>query len=346
LLSGHHPPEVRLADFGVAVLREAKENESGGNNNNNKNNSTMQMTSHMRGTPVYCAPEMLINPYKITETDLNQAVAQSSRKTDMYAFGMLMWEVFAEKKPFSELRNDILLASSVHSGKRPGIDQLVPGTPTSVIDLIQACWSTDRSARKTAIECVQALQLNQQLFDENKFDIFLSHAWVDKPLLSQVFFLLTKIGYRVWYDQNDMGSDLQHSMRSGIENSKVVIACLNSKYQSRENCLFELRYAAGLAPVKPIVTLVIEENPFSWASPEILEICQLKQKLFVDLSRFTRFDWEEHDNQESTSSSPAAAVPIGELSLLKQGLEPLIGILQDKGCLPIYARSGTSTADL
>jgi hypothetical protein len=57
--------------------------------------------------------------------------------------------------------------------------------------------------------------------------VFFSHAWVDKPLLSHVFVLLMKRGYNVWYDQNDMGYDLQRSMREGIAYSKVVLACIN-----------------------------------------------------------------------------------------------------------------------
>jgi serine/threonine protein kinase len=73
------------------------------------------MTSQLRGTPVYCAPELLINPYKLSEIETTVA-AQSSRKTtDRYAFAMVMWEMFANEKPFKDIRNDLILASGVHT---------------------------------------------------------------------------------------------------------------------------------------------------------------------------------------------------------------------------------------
>ena len=56
---------------------------------------------------------------------------------------------------------------------------------------------------------------------------------------------LTRKGYRVWYDQVDVGFNLKNSMRSGIGKSTLVIACPNVTIfmQSRENCIFALKEA-------------------------------------------------------------------------------------------------------
>ena len=54
-------------------------------------------------------------------------------------------------------------------------------------------------------------------------ELILSHS---KPFLSNVYKLLTNEGYRVWYDQYEMGFDLVRSMKEGIERSTVVLCCV------------------------------------------------------------------------------------------------------------------------
>ena len=56
---------------------------------------------------------------------------------------------------------------------------------------------------------------------EGQFDLFMSHVWSEKPFLCQIYKILQLAGFRVWYDQNDMGVDTQRSMREGIERSSV-----------------------------------------------------------------------------------------------------------------------------
>ena len=42
-----------------------------------------------------------MNPY---EDNFNDKVVKASRKTDVYAFDILAWEVLTEKKPFPEFK--------------------------------------------------------------------------------------------------------------------------------------------------------------------------------------------------------------------------------------------------
>ena len=77
LLSDDRPPEVRVADFGLSVFRDKT-----------LSKSSLVATTHSRGTPIYFAPEMLMNPYVV---DQKKVIAQSSRKTDIYAFALLSW---------------------------------------------------------------------------------------------------------------------------------------------------------------------------------------------------------------------------------------------------------------
>ena len=93
----------------------------------------------------------------------------------------------------------------------------------------------------------------------------------------------------MWYDQNDMGYDLKKSMRDGIMNSKVVLACVSPLYQSRENCMFELREAKNAN--KNIISLVIEGNPFEWTNDELKELCDFKSKMFVNIGSLSSLPW-------------------------------------------------------
>ena len=43
----------------------------------------------------------------------------------------------------------------------------------------------------------------------SKFDIFFSHPWKSKPFLAHVYKQLVAQGFRVWYDEREMGFDLR-----------------------------------------------------------------------------------------------------------------------------------------
>ena len=85
------------------------------------------------------------------------------------------------------------------------------------------------------------------------------------------------------YDENEMGYDIQESMMEGISKSDFILVCGNSIYQSRDNCMFELRKAKEMG--KQIIVLIIEENPFEWANEEMKLLCELDKKRFIDISQ-------------------------------------------------------------
>ena len=65
--------EIRLADFGLAELK-VEENIRIGE-------TSLAETKHDRGTPIYCAPEQLYDPFVLDEQSLT--VAKPSEKTDI-----------------------------------------------------------------------------------------------------------------------------------------------------------------------------------------------------------------------------------------------------------------------
>lgn len=119
----------------------------------------------------------------------------------------------------------------------------------------------------------------------------------------------------------EMGYDLEKSMKDGIEQSKVVIACVNRKYETRPNCMFELNHACGPDPKaarKIIIGLVCDDisNVFKddsakaadlWdPSKEMREILNFRKKMYCDVSSIASSSlWEEDmDHCESVDTIP------------------------------------------
>src|SRR5438105_1164585 len=72
-----------------------------------------------------------------------------SLASDIYAFGMIMWEISSHEKPFLEFVHDKLLALRIFRGLRPTITD---DTPPFYRDLMQKCWHSDPTQRPTAQE--------------------------------------------------------------------------------------------------------------------------------------------------------------------------------------------------
>jgi hypothetical protein len=185
-------------------------------------------------------------------------------------------------------------------------------TPPSVHELLASMWNGDRKKRISAVECFSRLDNVAQSLSTSAYDVFFSHTWASKPFLSHVHYLLCRTGYKVWYDQLDMRHDLDGSMKCGIQNSNVVLVCLNKAYQERVNCMKELRWAASFG--KEMVVLVIEKDVFTWANDEVKGLCKLSTKMFVDISDLADCNWQDKD------------APVADLA---KALSPLVKILEE-----------------
>jgi len=206
---------------------------------------------------------------------------------------------------------------------------------------MKKCWDSDRRQRPSASECLATLQHELSVFESQRFDIFFSHPWAKKPFLSHLFSLLHKRGFRVWYDVNDMGYDLTESMRTGVERSFLTVACIDSQYQVRDNCLLELDFATQMK--RPIVAVVTESGAASWVQSRITTIRDKKQraglKAFydqsvrentcVDLGALAALPgWEEGGGGNTTEDM---------IKQLEAGAEPLLRILERLKCTPSMA---------
>jgi serine/threonine protein kinase len=100
--------------------------------------------SNAVGTVLYFAPEMLLKG------------ALSYRPTDVYAVGLIFWEMLTGKPVWhnsdgSPFQPSQLAAKYIRS-ERPPLDELPPGLDPAVIALMQDCWAEDPAQRPTADE--------------------------------------------------------------------------------------------------------------------------------------------------------------------------------------------------
>jgi serine/threonine protein kinase len=118
---------AKICDFGAAIQRL---------------NSAMSMkSSHsMQSTIQWCAPEIFEN-------------VPPNPTTDMYALGVILWELAFCEAPF-QLVNPSVLMQLIMKGLKPEIPNPLPpcaaGFPPAYFDIMQRCWETDPKLRPTA----------------------------------------------------------------------------------------------------------------------------------------------------------------------------------------------------
>ncbi len=118
----------RVCDFGLSDLAE----------------KNIQDLSGAKGTLLYMAPEVMMG-------------APFNEKADVYSFGIVMWEILTFTEPFPHHTNVPGFVKAVaHEGERPVIP---PGTPLSLVSLMQDCWKAQYDQRPTFIEICDRLDV-------------------------------------------------------------------------------------------------------------------------------------------------------------------------------------------
>ncbi|KAF9161978.1 hypothetical protein DFQ26_003991 [Actinomortierella ambigua] len=117
--------EARLCDFGLAEVRSISTSRSG---------------SDRKGTIRWMAPELFSTRPKY------------SSKSDIYALGVVMWEMAADCAiPFKDQINSSAVALAVVRGER----EIVPeGTPDDYRQFLERCWDQDPRNRPAASEVI------------------------------------------------------------------------------------------------------------------------------------------------------------------------------------------------
>ncbi len=99
-------------------------------------------TNEIFGVIPYLAPEVLSRKIYTKESDI-------------YSFGMIMWEHTTGKKPFHDRSHDHYLMLDILEGKRPDITE---DTPEFYADLMKKCWDPNPENRPTATKIRECLR--------------------------------------------------------------------------------------------------------------------------------------------------------------------------------------------
>ncbi|KAF5833115.1 hypothetical protein DUNSADRAFT_10665 [Dunaliella salina] len=116
----------KVSDFGLSVCME---------------NMETHVSSLFQGTLTHMAPEVMLK-------------GTCSKASDVYAFGIVLWELFTCGSPFHGVPPALLGHLIVKEGKRPAWPPVVP---KGYKDLVEECWDQNPDARPTFEVILQRL---------------------------------------------------------------------------------------------------------------------------------------------------------------------------------------------
>ncbi|ELR11811.1 protein kinase domain containing protein [Acanthamoeba castellanii str. Neff] len=180
-------PTIKVCDFGMAHTK------------------NQARTTTRGGTPAWTAPE-IIRGGKRTD------------RSDVYSFGILMWEVLTRRRPFAGLPT-MSISLQVLEGERPSIPL---DTPNDYRSLMVRCWAEDPADRPSMIEIASQLKrmaaTRNAAHDNVGSDDLARHRL---PELSDDVSDDDEDDIEGQYDQSDSNSDIDggsqpcHSKRKG-----------------------------------------------------------------------------------------------------------------------------------
>jgi eukaryotic-like serine/threonine-protein kinase len=109
--------QVKLMDFGIAKTKDL----------------SITRTGYTLGTPYYMAPE------QVTSKDVNM-------KADIYAFGVVMFELFTGTKPFKAENVHEVFFKILNEPMDPA-PMIEAKVPTSIVDLVKRCMAKEQPQR-------------------------------------------------------------------------------------------------------------------------------------------------------------------------------------------------------
>ena len=126
-------PKVKLGDFGMARLKTETQSKTARSVNKGSEGLTVS----------WAAPELF------------SLKGKKSLASDMYAFGMTLWEIASHSYPYANCSDPFIIQSAVMRGER---EEVPEETPELFAEVMTACWSQDPKDRPSAGTALNKLQ--------------------------------------------------------------------------------------------------------------------------------------------------------------------------------------------
>jgi len=124
---GEEPLHVKLMDFGIAKVQEAR-------------SGSETRRGEVLGTPAYMSPEQALGH-----------VHAISVRTDVYALGIIGYEMLTGQLPFVADSDLLLLTMQIRDTAQP-ISELAPDTPAAMVQLLARCLAKEPHERPGSAE--------------------------------------------------------------------------------------------------------------------------------------------------------------------------------------------------
>ncbi|CAM8921386.1 unnamed protein product [Rhodiola kirilowii] len=121
---------VKVGDFGLSRLKL----------------ETYLKTKSGKGTPQWMAPEVIRNE-------------PSNEKSDVYSYGVILWELATDKVPWESLNAMQVIAAVGFMDRQLEIPKDVD---PEWVSIIQSCWNSDLKSRPTFLELLERLKIVQK----------------------------------------------------------------------------------------------------------------------------------------------------------------------------------------
>eukprot|EP00339_Tiarina_fusa_P017847 CAMPEP_0117010202 /NCGR_PEP_ID=MMETSP0472-20121206/9056_1 /TAXON_ID=693140 ORGANISM="Tiarina fusus, Strain LIS" /NCGR_SAMPLE_ID=MMETSP0472 /ASSEMBLY_ACC=CAM_ASM_000603 /LENGTH=398 /DNA_ID=CAMNT_0004712683 /DNA_START=255 /DNA_END=1447 /DNA_ORIENTATION=- len=158
--------QIKVGDFGLSEIITEGE-------------TLFDSMKEAKGSPLWMPPEVL-------------SLQQFDEKSDIYAFGIILWEALTREEPYQEYNNlEEFTYAICQKRARPSIP---PGTPASLARLMQQCWQHDPSKRPSFSVIIQ--DLDRAIVDAAIQDPVGRRFWIEYfpnqdqvswPIFSQAF---------------------------------------------------------------------------------------------------------------------------------------------------------------